>query len=70
MKMQNESRKETSPDYEDVVFVKDNYRVINGRQTKRYHKQYIVQRFEGGRYRNLTYHLNWNSISVRYTNLV
>jgi hypothetical protein len=69
MKMKSESRQESSKDYESVVFTKDNYRVIIGRESSRYHKQYVVQKFKGGRYRNLSYHYSFDSIPTRYKDL-
>lgn len=42
------SPQETSPSYDDVLLIKGNYRVIRGKETRRYAEQYIVQRLEGG----------------------
>jgi len=61
-----EKRRERSPHYEDVILVKGDYRIILGRETRHHARQFIVQCREGGKYRNLSYHLNWNSISFRY----
>ena len=52
------STQESSPFYDDVILVRDNYRIIRSKETSRYPKQFIVQKFKGGRYRNLTYHMN------------
>ena len=60
------STQESSPFYDDVILVRDNYRIIRSKETSRYPKQFIVQKFKGGRYRNLTYHMNWESIGLRH----
>jgi hypothetical protein len=60
------SMKESSPFYDDVILERGNYRIISGKETSRYPKQFIVQKFKGGRYRNLTYHVNWDSIGLRH----
>ena len=60
------SPQETSPSYDDVLLIKGNYRVIRGKETRRYAGQYIVQRLEGGKWRNLSHHLEWDSIEVRH----
>ena len=60
------STQESSPFYDDVILVRDNYRIIRNKETSRYPKQFIVQKFKGGRYRNLTYHMNWESIGSRH----
>ena len=60
------STQESSPFYDDVILLRDNYRIIRGKETQRYPKQFIVQKFKGGRYRNLTYHVNWESIGSRH----
>lgn len=53
------STQESSPFYGDVLLIKGNYRVIRGKETRRYAEQYIVQRLEGEKWRNLSYHLDW-----------
>ncbi len=60
------STQESSPFYDDVILVRDNYRIIRSKETSRYPKQFIVQKFKGGRYRNLTYHVNWENIGFRH----
>ena len=60
------STQETSPFYDDVLLIKGNYRVIRGKETRRYAEQYIVQRLEGDKWRNLSRHLDWRSIELRY----
>ena len=60
------STQESSPFYDDVILERGNYRIIRGKETSRYPKQFIVQKFKGGRYRNLTYHVNWDSIGFRH----
>ncbi len=60
------SKQESSPFYDEVVIVRGDYRIIMGKDTSRYPKQYIVQKYTGGRYRNLSYHLNWDSIEQRH----
>jgi hypothetical protein len=60
------STQETSPFYNDVLLIKGHYRVIRGKETRRYAGQYIVQRLEGEKWRNLSYHLDWRSIELRY----
>ena len=60
------STQESSPFYDDIVLERGNYRIIRGKDSSRYPKQFIVQKFKGGRYRNLTYHLNWESIGFRH----
>lgn len=60
------STQETSPFYDDVILERGNYRIIRGKDSSRYPKQYIVQKFKGGRFRNLTYHVNWDSIGLRH----
>jgi hypothetical protein len=57
---------ESSPFYDGIVLERGNYRIIRGRDSSRYPKQFIVQKFKGGRYRNLTYHMNWDSIGLRH----
>ena len=57
---------ESSPIYDEVVLVSGDYRIIIGKETRRYAKQYIVQKLQGGSYRNLSDHLEWNSIGSRY----
>jgi hypothetical protein len=57
---------ESSPFYDDVILERGNYRIIRGKDSSRYPKQFIVQKFKGGRYRNLTYHVNWDSIGFRH----
>jgi len=42
------STQETSPSYDDVLLIKGNYRVIRGKETRRYAGQYIVQRLQDG----------------------
>jgi hypothetical protein len=60
------STQESSPFYDDIVLERGNYRIIRGKESSRYPKQFIVQKFAGGRYRNLTYHVNWDSIGFRH----
>jgi len=60
------STQESSPFYDDIVLERGNYRIIRGKDSSRYPKQYIVQKYKGGRYRNLTYHMNWDSIGLRH----
>ena len=60
------STQESSPFYDEVVLVSGDYRIIIGKETSRYPKQYIVQKYMGGRYRNLSYHLHWDSIAERH----
>jgi hypothetical protein len=60
------STQESSPLYDDIVLERGNYRIIRGKDSSRYPKQFIVQKFKGGRYRNLTYHVNWDSIGLRH----
>ena len=60
------SRQEGSVFYDDVILERGNYRIIRGKETSRYPKQFIVQKYKGGRYRNLTYHVNWESIGFRH----
>lgn len=60
------STQESSPFYDDIVLERGNYRIIRGKDSSRYPKQFIVQKFKGGRYRNLTYHVNWESIGFRH----
>ena len=57
---------ESSSFYDDVILERGNYRIIRGRETRCYAEQYIVQRLEGEKWRNLSYHLNWDSIEVRH----
>lgn len=57
---------ESSPFYDQVVLVSGDYRIIVGKDTSRYPKQYIVQKYTGGRYRNLSYHLHRDSIGERH----
>ena len=57
---------ESSPFYDDVILERGDYRIIVGKETRRYAKQFIVQKYTGGRYRNLSYHLNWDSIGLRH----
>ena len=52
--------------YDDVILERGNYRIIRGKDSSRYPRQFIVQKFKGGRYRNLTYHMNWESIGSRH----
>jgi len=56
----------SSPFYDEVILERGDYRIIVGKETSRYPKQFIVQKFKGGRYRNLTYHVNWDSIGLRH----
>ena len=60
------SSQESSPFYKGIVLERGNYRIIRGKDSSRYPKQFIVQKFKGGRYRNLTYHVNWDSIGSRH----
>ena len=60
------STQETSPFYDDVILERGNYRIIRGKDSSRYPRQFIVQKFKGGRYRNLTYHVTWESIGFRH----
>ena len=60
------STQESSPFYDDIVLERGNYRIIRGKDSSRYPKQFIVQKYTGGRYRNLTYHVNWDSIGFRH----
>ena len=60
------STQESSPFYDDVILERGDYRIIVGKDTSRYPKQFIVQKYTGGRYRNLSYHLNWESIAQRH----
>ena len=60
------STQEGSLLYDDVILERGDYRIIVGKETSRYPKQFIVQKFKGGRYRNLSYHVNWDSIGFRY----
>ena len=60
------STQESSPFYGDIVLERGNYRIIRGKDSSRYPKQFIVQKFKGGRYRSLTYHVNWESIGFRH----
>ena len=60
------STQESSPFYDDIVLERGNYRIIRGKDSSRYPKQFIVQKFKGGKYRNLTYHVNWDSIGFRH----
>ena len=60
------STQESSPYYDDIVLERGNYRIIRGKDSSRYPKQFIVQKFKGGRYRNLTYHVSWDSIGFRH----
>ena len=60
------STQESSPFYDDIVLERGNYRIIVGKKTSRYPKQFIVQKYTGGRYRNLSYHVNWQSIGFRH----
>ena len=57
---------ESSQFYDDIVLVSGDYRIIVGKETSRYPKQYIVQKYTGGRYRNLSCHLHWDSIAERH----
>ena len=57
---------ESSPFYHDVILERGNYRIIRGKDSSRYPRQFIVQKFKSGRYRNLTYHVNWESIGLRH----
>ena len=49
---------ESSSFYDDVILERGNYRIISGRETRCYAQQYIVQRLEGEKWRNLSYHLS------------
>ncbi|MBF9021773.1 hypothetical protein FZCC0069_01240 [Rhodobacterales bacterium FZCC0069] len=60
------STQESSAFYDDVILECSDYRIIRGKDSSRYPKQFIVQKFKGGRYRNLTYHVNWDSIGFRH----
>ena len=60
------STQEGSVFYDDVILERGNYRIIRGKDSSRYPKQFIVQKFKGGRYRNLTYHVCWDSIAFRH----
>ena len=60
------STQESSPFYDCVILERGDYRIIVGKETRRYAKQFIVQKLQNGRYRNLSYHLDWNSIAFRY----
>lgn len=60
------STHECSPYYHDVILERNGYRIIKGRETRRYAEQYIVQRSEGKKWRNLSYHVHWNSIGFRH----
>ena len=60
------STQESSPFYDGVILEHGAYRIIVGKDTSRYPKQFIVQKYTGGRYRNLSYHLNWDSIALRH----
>ena len=60
------STQESSVFYDDVILERGNYRIIRGRETRCYAGQYIVQRLEGENWRNLSYHLSWDSIEVRH----
>lgn len=60
------STQESSPFYDDVILERGNYRIIRGRETRCYAKHYIVQRLEGEKWRNLSYHLGWRSIAGKY----
>ena len=60
------STQESSIFYDDVILERGNYRIIRGKDSSRYPKQFIVQKFKGGRYRSLTYHVNWESIGFRH----
>ncbi len=60
------STQESSIFYDDIVMERGDYRIIRGKDSSRYPKQFIVQKFKGGRYRNLSYHVNWQSIGFRY----
>ena len=57
---------ESSLLYDDVILERGDYRIIVGKETRRYAKQFIVQKLQGGSYRNLSYHLQWNSIGARH----
>lgn len=60
------STQESSVFYDDIILERGNYRIIHGKDSSRYPKQFIVQKFKGGRYRNLTYHVQWDSIGFRH----
>ena len=60
------STQESSPFYDAVILERGGYRIIVGKETSRYPKQFIVQKYTGGRYRNLSYHLNRDSIGLRH----
>ncbi len=60
------STQEGSVFYDDVILECGNYRIIRGRETRCYAEQYIVQRLEGEKWRNLSYHQNWDSIGFRH----
>ncbi len=57
-----ESVHECSPYYHDVILERNGYRIIRGRETRDYAKQWIVQRRQGHGYRSISYHLDWHSI--------
>ena len=48
------STQESSPFYDDVILERGDYRIIVGKETRRYAKQFIVQKLQGGSYRNLS----------------
>ena len=56
------STHEGSPYYHDVILERNGYRIIRGRETRDYAKQWIVQKRQSDRYRNISYHLDWRSI--------
>ena len=60
------STQESSIFYDDVILERGNYRIIRGKDSSRYPKQFIVQKYKGGRYRNLSYHVDWQSIGFRH----
>ena len=60
------STQESSPFYNDIVLQRGNYRIIRGKETRRYAEQYIVQKLQGGCYRTLSYHLEWQSVASRH----
>jgi hypothetical protein len=51
------STQEGSLLYDDVILERGDYRIIVGNETRRCAKQFIVQKLQGGSYRNLSYHL-------------
>ena len=41
------STQECSPFYDDIVLERENYRIIRGKETRRYLEQCTIQRLEG-----------------------